>query len=1039
MKQNFHIYRSSAGSGKTYTLALNFIAISLKGGEYGYENYYKNILAITFTNKAASEMKDRVLFYLDQLSKKEDVDGVLDWLKNYTKFNEDTIFYRASIVYKHILHNYADLGISTIDRFMYKIVRTFSSELGLSHNFDVEMDNYKIIQPVVALLLSNISSSKDILSTTLVNFAIDKLEDGKSINIERDLEDFAQLLFKEDFYQYYQGKILKTRECIDLKRKLEKDQQRLKVDLVNLSSKSRRLFDKNNLDKEHFIRGTFYHHFTQKIVSNDDKKWMPSDTLLENIFNNKWYSAKQDIEIKNTIDQLKPKLISLVDDLKKILIEYYSVNSILNNIYSIALLNEIILGIKEFKKENNIEHISVFNKKVNDVVIKQPASFIYERIGERYNHYLIDEFQDTSLLQWQNILPLVTASLDKGKSILVGDGKQSIYRWRGGEVEQFFKLPHIFKGDNLIFKNEWENKMNFHYYINDLQVNYRSRKNIIKFNNTFFQSMQELLSPELRVIYDNVNQDTKQAKEGGYIHIDVFGDKENNFKELIIEKIVDEIKKITRLNEYLYKNIAILCNSSKSVSYVAENLLANNIPVISNEGLLLSNSDNVNLVIAILKFLQDKLDDIAKVLIVEYLYKSCLNGENLYELHLELKSTEGFQDILKRANIYFNIDKLLQEPLYDLVEQIIRIFKIQEDTYLVFFLDMVLTYSQKQGVSLSGFLIWWEERIHKESIIIPEDTNAVRVMTIHKSKGLAFDVVIIPFNWEDRKKSRSIWVDTSKHFNQKLSAALINFNEQLNFSYFKDNYLHEKEMSMLDSLNKLYVAMTRCRERLYIFSKTLPKNLNNYEKKQNLNAFLYKYTSNFPIVIGNSEMKNHSKQNLIKSFPVQKRKKLNWKEIISLKHSAEEIWDLEASNTKRDWGKLLHLVLSKINSIKDKEKVIKDMYALGKITKEDYQKLQLVIGNLLNNKEIKPFFTDEWNVRNEKEILMSNGKTYIPDRLLFSKNKDKIVIIDYKTGKESNNHKKQINQYAKALMLMYKSDIEKILIYTSENIKLVRI
>ncbi len=189
MKQNFHIYRSSAGSGKTYTLALNFIAISLKGGEYGYENYYKNILAITFTNKAASEMKDRVLFYLDQLSKKQDVDGVLDWLKNYTKFNEDIIFYRASIVYKHILHNYADLGISTIDRFMYKIVRTFSSELGLSHNFDVEMDNYKIIQPVVALLLSNISSSKDILSTTLVNFAVDKLEDGKSINIERDLED----------------------------------------------------------------------------------------------------------------------------------------------------------------------------------------------------------------------------------------------------------------------------------------------------------------------------------------------------------------------------------------------------------------------------------------------------------------------------------------------------------------------------------------------------------------------------------------------------------------------------------------------------------------------------------------------------------------------------------------------------------------------------------------------------------------------------------------------------------------------------------
>ena len=154
MNQNFQIYRSSAGSGKTYTLALSFIALALKGDRYGYEDYYRKILAITFTNKAASEMKERVLEYLDLLSKKKDVDGILDWLKKDTSFDENTIFQRSAVIHKHILHNYADLGISTIDKFTYKIVRTFASDLGLSHNFDLEMDNYKIIQPAVALILS---------------------------------------------------------------------------------------------------------------------------------------------------------------------------------------------------------------------------------------------------------------------------------------------------------------------------------------------------------------------------------------------------------------------------------------------------------------------------------------------------------------------------------------------------------------------------------------------------------------------------------------------------------------------------------------------------------------------------------------------------------------------------------------------------------------------------------------------------------------------------------------------------------------------
>jgi ATP-dependent exoDNAse (exonuclease V) beta subunit len=381
----------------------------------------------------------------------------------------------------------------------------------------------------------------------------------------------------------------------------------------------------------------------------------------------------------------------------------------------------------------------------------------------------------------------------------------------------------------------------------------------------------------------------------------------------------------------------------------------------------------------------------------------------------------------------------LQEPLYELVEQVIRLFNFEEDVYLGFFLDVVLSYTEKKGSSISEFLHWWKDRVEKEAIVIPDGTDAVQLMTIHKSKGLAFDVVMIPFNWEDRKKTSDIWVDTSKYFNKQLPAALIGGSAQLELSFFKANYQKENDMSLLDSLNKLYVAMTRPKERLYIFSKYFPNSLKGYEKKENLNSFLYKYDGSFPIASGDPEMMHQEKKNIKDAFQLTKRRKVNWKDVISLKHTAEEIWDTETANTKRDWGKLLHLVLSKISYSNQKDEVINKMYKLGKFTNEDYQELQNVVADLLNHEEIKPFFTDDWEVKNEKEILMNNGRTYIPDRLLFSKITDKVVIIDYKTGKELDKHESQITDYANALMLMGSRNVERILIYTSETIKVVRL
>ena len=1041
MNKNFQIYRSSAGSGKTYTLSLSYIALALMGGRFGYEDYYRKILAITFTNKAAAEMKERVLEYFEVLSLEQDKDGILDWLLKETKLEKEVVFKRSKVIHNHILHHYADLGISTIDKFTYKIVRTFANDLGLSHNFDLEMDNYKIIQPVVALLLGKISDGGGALSKALIGFAMQKAEDGKSTNIERDLEDFSQQLFKEEVSQYISEKQLTVEACMQVKKDLQIQKEDCAQKIEDLADKVCLYFDAKGLTKDHFKSGTFYNFFTKNVGNENDKKWTPSDTLQKNIANDDWVAKSKSDEIKELVEDCKTDLQQFFTDLMGLLTEYISVKSVLKNMYSIAILNELMAEVKTYKKEQNVEQIAEFNKKIHHVVTNQPSSFIYERLGERYNHYLIDEFQDTSLLQWQNILPLITDSLDYGKSLLVGDGKQSIYRWRGGEVEQFFQLPTIYKGDDLVFKKDWERKLNDHNKVDNLVSNFRSRKEIIAFNNQFFETTKILLSPDLLGIYDKHQQECNNAKDGGYVHIQFFEDNEDeSYQEQILSKMIAEIQKLKAENNFSYKDITILCASGKKVALVAESLSLAKIPVISNEGLLLNKSDKVNMVLANLRILQNPENNIAKSAVADYLYTTVLGDASFHQLNINLTSTKGFDSLLKSANIFITASKLLEEPLYEMVEQLIRLLNLKEDVYLQFFLDVVLAYSEKKGSSLSEFLLWWEDRKNKEAIVVPESADAVQVMTIHKSKGLAFNVVMIPFNWDGGRKTKEMWVDTSAEFNKQLPAALISSGKNLDYSYFKKEYRKEKDLSFLDNLNKLYVAMTRPKERLYVFAKAIPDKLNeNFYTNGNLNSMLCMYAEQYPLIIGDANTNHCEKPKLITDFKVENAKKLDWREVISLKHSAEEIWDVETQNAKKDWGKLLHLALEGIHYIDQKEEVIEVLYITGKCTKADYEKLKVTVDELLSDADIIDYFTDKWQVKTEKEILMPSGNTYIPDRLLFSTTSDKVIVIDYKTGEEKASHIQQITNYADALLEMGKTNIEKILIYTNNDKKIKKV
>ena len=386
---NFKVNRSSAGSGKTYTLSLNFIALSLIGSVKYSAEYYRKILAITFTNKAASEMKDRVLEYLEVLSDGKNEDSILDWLKKNTPLTEEQIVENAEKVKSSILHNYADLRISTIDKFTYNIVRTFSSDLDLSYNFELEMDNYKIIQPVVSNLISKMSSEGGELSEALVNFALQKAEDGKSTNIEKDLEEFSRNLFNEGAIPFISLNSISVSDCLKVKDRLLDKKKQIVRDVKNHSDTVLKYFTTFGFTKDHFNRGTYFNLFTKHLQGSDESKWTPSDALLNNIRQDKWYAESKSDDMNDLVELHKNKFINFIDDLLVLIKDLNTTQSLLTNIYSIAVLNELLSEVNQYKKEQNIEQISVFNKKIHDVIVKQPSSFIYERIGERYNHFLI--------------------------------------------------------------------------------------------------------------------------------------------------------------------------------------------------------------------------------------------------------------------------------------------------------------------------------------------------------------------------------------------------------------------------------------------------------------------------------------------------------------------------------------------------------------------------------------------------------------------------------------------------------------------------
>ena len=1029
----FKIYDASAGSGKTFTLVKEYLSVLLST-----ENpiQIKKILAITFTNKAVNEMKMRILKQLQEFAKEEVFfhnDQMASDICSSLGIDLKTLNIRSEKALKFILHNYFYFDVVTIDKFNHRLLKTFAYDLKLPLNFEAAIDTKLLLEQAVDNLIQKAGEDK-LLTKVLIDFAISKADDDKSWNISLDLYNVASLLLEENHNEHIsliKNKSLKDFEELNqfLKELLIKQNK----NIIETASELINIINSNNLEFSDF-NGKYLPNFIQKIINgnldvNFEAKWQIQigETPL--------YPKRVSDETATIIDSLQPQIVLIFNSLKNKIYQLRFFKNFQKNLVPLSLLNAINNELQLIKDDLSIILVSEFNKIISQAISKQPAPFIYERIGEKYQHFFIDEFQDTSEMQWNNLIPLISNALEaensqgkRGSLMIVGDAKQAIYRWRGGKAEQFIGLCH----DINPFLIKPEKKA--------LPKNYRSFSEIINFNNQFFKHVSKYLSSNrYKDLYENYTFQEFNFNKGGYVNLSFVDVKED---EAYCKIILNQINELQQKN-YRLKDICILTQKKKHGLLVANFLAANNIPIISAESLLLKNNACVDFLINLMN---------------HTLYPSNkeINLSLILFLSLKQKIVDKHSFILKNLQTLnalfeeysFMNDEFMSLPLYNAIEYAIACFDLnrESDAYLQYFLDEVLIFTTKKQGSIQ-FLDYWENKKDSLSIIAPQESDAVQIMTIHKSKGLEFPVVIYPFantNIYEEIEPKTWMPVASEIFN--IPYALIDKNKDLASynSYGAEQYDDWQEKLELDQYNVLYVALTRAVEKLYIISKKDT----NIKGNENLTSFSGLFI-NFLKTKGvyndidsvfefgenkNKQIKGNSQNTEPQKIPYILNHTYNKKFKIVTKSGS--LWGTNQESSLQK-GNLYHYILSKIKYESDITNIIEDSFFKGLLNNNEKEITHVKLLELVNHVKLKPYYSPNNKIYNEQAIFSSYG-IIKPDRIIVS-NKNNVTLIDYKTGKFYNDYSLQLEKYALALTEIGFNVKLKLLVFINDTIEVKEI
>jgi ATP-dependent exoDNAse (exonuclease V) beta subunit len=1054
----FVVYKSSAGSGKTFTLVREYLKIVLQNPEQ-----YRQVLAITFTNKAANEMKERVVRNLICLSEpeknrnKDAIKYLLPQLIAQLNLTEGQISSRSAVVLRLIMHNYSEFSISTIDSFTHRVIRTFAHDLKIPMNFEVELDAETMLSQSVDLLISEVGSNEQ-LTRVLIDFVEKKAGDEQNWQIERDLNDFAGTLLSEssisaieEIRKYELETFMKVRsKLLEWKSTWENNGRKLAAEAVGL------------IEREHLTVDSFIQKknsilvYLQNLAQGIYEKIKPNSYVQKSLQTGEWISPKASPGEQAAFDRISDRLMTIGSRLLEItsqeLPRYFLSKLLLNQLFSTALLSEIEKTLNTLCQENNKLLISEFNRRIAEIIKEQPAPFIYERLGEKYHHYLIDEFQDTSILQWHNLLPLVENSLASSRiNLVVGDAKQAIYRWRSGDAEQFEILPKLLKDKPDAMLDSRETALINNFKQENLGSNHRSSPVIVDFNNRLFNCIAPFLPEKYGAVFNRAIQEAARQDKPGMVRVEKVPkpeDVERNYEEVIHDKILSIIQEL-REDNFSLKDVAILCRENKKASKIAAFLVRNKIPVISSESLLLIQSDKVNFLLAWMRHLVDRADAIQMAHILYYLItKGLVTSVALEDIFIKKEGQTGerFAAILEKHLPFININHLRSLEIFGLTQYLIRHFGLNslEDSYVRFFQDIVLEFVKDHRGGLPEFLEWWEDRKLKASVVIPEGLDAVQVMTIHKAKGLQFPAVIYPFADDKVRATRkNLWVTVREEFAMPVKTAYLPTQASLQETEYESLYNDEMDRSAVDMVNVLYVALTRPEERLYVLLKELPE-------KTEGPVSVPKLFSRFLISEGNFEnsrtLYEYGKRwsRAVSAESTDGTASLSEETLVSgdslkmlLRRYAPAAWDIEEPEKNREWGKLVHLAMSRINHTDQVDKVLQELLLSGLINSEQKELLAVLMERILKNPEISRFFDPAFEVRNESEILTHEGGLHRPDRVLIKDGR--ATIIDYKTGKQRKEYHDQVIKYAGLLNEMKYQVDGAYLLYLNQSPEVVKV
>ncbi|HKM12228.1 MAG TPA: UvrD-helicase domain-containing protein [Bacteroidales bacterium] len=1096
-KDNPKIIIASAGAGKTHKLTETYLEMLEKSYDAGNPHPHRNILAVTFTNKATDEMKERILEKLF-----------------FKAANGD---HNSEKLLKEILHDYSGFNVSTIDRFFQLVMKTFARELGEYGSYDVELDSEGATIEAIDRMMDSLGDDKDkTLLKWLVDYSRSVIDEGRSWDVRKELYKFSDLFYKEDFlikkrgeagYLYRvddgSGKDPKTeikkflKEINKITTKFENEAKVLAGNIITEYDRVNNYVVKMIVwPRNAFIKlrdGIFkdYFHIINKYYKTEE--WCKSLKTNSGL-----------IQVDDYKNNYAPGLREMVDDLKthfdNHFITYNTAKTIRKNIYLLGLTTDIFKELDKYLKENHLVLLSSTADILNRIIDRSDTPFIYERIGNRIDHILLDEFQDTSKLQWQNFEPLIDNNIaNSNDNLIVGDVKQSIYRFRGSDSSLLRNLPEI-KGVTP----------------EDIKENWRSADTIVGFNSKFFYSIATTndgsIKPEIfeeaRNIYEKCYQKMpKKSKnkgnlnryDAGAVKVRVFEVDKEDKKAWMQEALdalagkEDDIKdlgEIGRLTDdgYELRDITILVRTNKEGKMVVDKLISKGINVVTEEVLVLGYSRAVLKIVSLLKY-RDNPDDQVNQLMLKTLFtenqESNIGDLTIKELaEMPLKEgceaiftalfNEDQRDNLKVLSLYENCEVMLRS-IYDEIPD-------YEIEFVQAFLDEVNRFMSRNGSDKPAFMEWWEESGQNVKINSSSDQNAVRVMTIHKAKGLGFKAVIIPFfNEKTSVKTFPIppylWCIPDIDELKNIGLIPVKYTTKDNTGFEKDFETERKE-TYIDTLNIAYVAMTRAYFEMVIYTPDETEESDDSKKPkdsmaQKLIKFLKEESQKKDNGIYIEESQEEDKAREEKESKDEesgryiKIKDLGngcyearanngqWRYSDAKKIATEQqgatqkvkvleksietttvksfrsipIGDrLEQSLRSRDFfefekdplesprikGLVLHDILSEIRTIDDLQKAVNRAVIQGDLKESERNEAMSFLSNSIKSVADRHWFDGTYETMNEQEILISNGETQRPDRILMGK--DETIVIDYKFGKHDDaKYRKQVRDYMKNL------------------------